>query len=403
MLLTVLVGLGPQAGLPLCAQVLPPLIDYAQPPPSPPASPPDEPEILHTWERTVFLGFDARNQLLIWNHSRRRIERHDGLSGSSPSPFGPRPEDDAPIVAGAMNHDRSVLATVSSTGSGRSRIRLWKVATGEPQGPEFPESDVTHVAFGPEGLRLAGVVDRTGALRVWDTRTATLRWSASQPRPMPAPWRVHGFSPDGRYLAAVPGYGLQLWDLSTRQVLGDPRRRTFLAVTPDWTRGAGIEFLGESSLSMRTRVWNLEDLADPVSSKDQPPEDLFRSALALAFAHDGRRMAAATREQRLLLWRSDEPVVLEPTRPIEGFVNRTLFSPDDKTLATLEFDRGPITGGMRGRVRLWQTEPFRPLGPSRVHVGVFGDWQFSPDSTRLVVCFLGGDNDPRVQVWRVPK
>ncbi|GGU30054.1 nSTAND1 domain-containing NTPase [Streptomyces violascens] len=171
--------------------------------------------------------------------------------------------------------------------------RLGRVPAGGP--------DVSMVSIRPDGRTLVTSTGESGSLRFWDIG------DPRSPRELPSPFRSEPladgvFSPDNRRLAAVHRADQAVWLID----VGDPAR--------------------------------------PVEVKHLPGPGSW--LYTLAFAADGRQLAAGAADGRVLLWDlNGDPV---PTVLTGHFspVPTVAFSPDGHTLAT---------GGNDFTIRTWET------------------------------------------------
>lgn len=141
----------------------------------------------------------------------------------------------------AFSPDSTKLAVSSGLSLGSDNvIRVWDVTSGqiihELHGyPEF--SEVTRVAFSPDGTKLASVGGGDGALRLWDTATGETIYTKT----LTAPVLGVAFSVDGSVLAVAGGYGdstIHLYETATGEELATlqhPGEVGSLAFNPDGT------------------------------------------------------------------------------------------------------------------------------------------------------------------------
>ncbi|MGW3207570.1 nSTAND1 domain-containing NTPase [Streptomyces sp. NPDC001135] len=160
---------------------------------------------------------------------------------------------------------------------------------------------VTRASFRPDGRTLVTSTGESGSLRFWDIR------DPRSPREVPSPFRsdplTEGmFSPDNRTLAAVHRTDRTVWLIGIGDI-GHPAKVTRLRASGSWL-------------------------------------------YALAFAADGRRLAAGAADGKALLWDvggAATPTVLTGhTNPVPAVA----FGPHGDTVAT---------GGNDFTIRLWDT------------------------------------------------
>jgi len=276
---------------------------------------------------------------------------------------------------------RSVVMDVSTLGmlmKARAAVEVKDVVMSGPQ-----QSPILSVAFSPDGKTLAtGSAGKT--LRVWDVASR---------QPLGEPLRGHenvvnsvAFSPDGKILATGSAdKTVRLWDVASRKPLGEPLRGHEEAVysvafSPDG------KTLASGSRDKTVRLWNVAS-RQPLGEPLRGHGDVVYS---VAFSPDGKTLASASADKTVRLWdvTSRQPLG-EPLRGHEDYVNSVAFSPDGKTLATGSTDR---------TVRLWDVASRQPLGePLRGHEDVVYSVAFSPDGKTLAT----GSWDKTVRLWDV--
>ncbi len=252
------------------------------------------------------------------------------------------------IHAAAFSNDGRMLAVA---GSARS-VDLFD-AWG-PQPVEIGvlpgiDQEVHSLAFSPDGatLALAGLED--GSVRLWAVRGDQPRQKATlkQTKALST-----AFAPDGKTLAALEQDGhVQLWDVSQHA----PVDRGVIAVR---------------------------------DTKFAAPRFGLRKYAMVAFAPDGKTLAASQPDGRVRLWnlKGNNPAE-RAFFPAQGGTNADsplpvtgplAFSPDGRTL---------YSGGADHLLRAWNVttsepqEKFKPDGP----IGGLAAVAFSPDGTKLAV------------------
>jgi RNA polymerase sigma factor (sigma-70 family) len=109
---------------------------------------------------------------------------------------------------------------------------------------------------------------------------------------------------------------------------------------------------------------------------------------ALAFAPDGKRLAAAGRDGVVRLWDLGEGKEVGRFEGHEGVVSALAFSADGERL---------LTGGADGTVRLWRAETGKEVRQFDGHHGLVSAVAFSPDAKRAA----SSGADGAVRVWDV--
>jgi WD40 repeat protein/predicted Ser/Thr protein kinase len=218
----------------------------------------------------------------------------------------------------------------------------WSLPWGEGAG-----TDEGRIVARGAGFWGAAVSRSTGRIALADHRGNSIHLLDAQYRP----WRVLGpvelpgyvaFSPDGRWLTAVGGRDLWVWDLESPNPA--PRRFEGGEPTPRFSPdGRWLLTLGRELRLRRVGTW---EPGEPLP-EDGPPTG-FRVA---AFSPDGRWLAVTHREREVhwLDFPSRRLVsVLEG--PGEGRILDLAFSPDGGRLAVAR---------ERGEVQVWKVEALR--------------------------------------------
>jgi WD40 repeat protein len=160
----------------------------------------------------------------------------------------------------AFSPDGKYLAASLSGGpSGEKRIpgdvRIWEVATGqEVRAFKGPTSDVTAVAFSPDGSRLAAACSVEMAVLVWDVKTGeqTLRLAGNRD------WlAAMAYSANGERIASVGG-DVRIWDVQSAKEL-----RALSDVAPPGGRVTSVAFSPDgkaiaAAAAGKARVWDVE-------------------------------------------------------------------------------------------------------------------------------------------------
>lgn len=314
--------------------------------------------------------------------------------------------DTGALVWNAKKHDNPVLSVIFSSDHGHvtsasvgGLIWSWDVRTGALLSAFVETTNVTVIAFAPNGKRVATVFEDSGKMLVnlWDVRNGMLlrTFKGSNCRV----WSII-FSPDGEQLAlttydAAAPFGRwdsvhvhDIWRLSERAlenhkiINGDFGRVWSAAFSPDcktlaagcgdgtvrlWDPTTGMlirslkgntnqvnsvvfssngQKLASASYDGMLRLWDVH-AAVPKQALVQ------RSRVTLmAFSPDSRQLVSASDSNTLLLWDASSGWVQHELKDLRSRVCSVAFSSNSKVLAA---------GFCDGTVWLWDTETAEQL------------------------------------------
>ncbi|WP_040865620.1 WD40 repeat domain-containing protein [Nocardia exalbida] len=262
--------------------------------------------------------------------------------------------------------------------------------------------------LGPDGGTLVAT-DRSGVLLAVGRSDATIdlhhlhrSTRSGQPGsadfrsriPAPRPGAVLGsvtMTPDGALLAAAFGGHIDLWDIANPDA---PRPLATLAGTGVQYRtldiGPDKRSLAATTTTAEIARWDITDAKHPIPL---PAWQLPAGAPVIAFAPNGKLLAAAGNAGALRIWATDRDVPLTDIPP-DGSTAQALslrFSPDSSVLAV---------PGRANEVRRWDVrDPAAPaqLPALRGFTSYVNDVAFSPDGTRLAAV----SSDNKTRVWRL--
>jgi WD40 repeat protein len=327
----------------------------------------------------------------------------------------------------ALSRDGTRLAAgVPGLGGKQARpeIKVFDAATGRELvafPPPAPGGSIDHLTFSPDGKRLAGVVGPglfAGAaggesvVRVWDAATGgELRAFPGTPRRI-----AHlAFSPDGRRLAAVVSAKerekqrdeVKVWDAATGQealtIPGGPYRLAAdglvgptalgMSFSPDGKRlAASVWFTEQGKQAAAVKVWdaatgretltipgNVYTFRNPAFSPDgkllavaaSTGSPLGPTDTAFASSAEVKVYDAGTGQERLVL-----------KGHYNSGVRLVLFSPDGRRIVT---SSGYVQGAgqVRDEVKVWDAATGRELLTWRDVPPLVWNMAFSPDGNRL--------------------
>jgi WD40 repeat protein len=185
------------------------------------------------------------------------------------------------------------------------------------------------------------------AIRVWDTATGK-QDRVLKHDSLIAGVRTLALAPDGNTLAVATPKGIRLWDLKEGKVtralsrVGDGREPVELfQFSPDRKRILG----GTGNVIC---VW------ETASGRLLAPEanEAITALTAVAVSHDGRLLAAGSKDGRIDLWDLPARRLIRRLPGHAELVGRLVFAPDGKTLASRSEN---------GYIRTWDVDSGRRL------------------------------------------
>jgi WD40 repeat protein len=200
---------------------------------------------MNTAGRVLFAAFSADGRLLVTASDDKSAQVWDAATGR---PMGPPLAHTDLVVSAQFSPDGTRLATASKD----SQVSIWDVAGGTLlHGPLKQGLFEPTVRFTPAGDRLAGY-SSDDVLRFWDVATGQPVVGAIETG---GDIYALGFSADGRRLITAVNDGVELWDGSSGEPIGDPLLRS--------GPGAVLSPDGERVLTETGRIYDLAPAGRP--------------------------------------------------------------------------------------------------------------------------------------------
>jgi WD40 repeat protein len=305
-----------------------------------------------------------------------------------------------PVASLAVSKDGQLLA---AGGSNQAGIFLWRFEDGKAIRHWYAHrGGVAGLAFFPDGKAIASggqthqPVTAKGknpkddyGVAIWDTGTGKARHTF--PGHTKRVWAI-ALSADGKRLASSgmddeTQRSILLWDAVNEKLLISVDTPTTiersLAISPDGKTLAGSDF-------RHVAVWDADTANEESNFRGLGTTPIE----AIAFSHDGQRLASVDREGHIVLWdvAKREPYLpvkrkaislerLTPDLPVKSkAINSVVVSPDGKIIATISAD---------GTGCLWDRNTSGPLHQlDKEYAGSITGAAFSPDSHTLALSYV---------------
>lgn len=276
----------------------------------------------------------------------------------------------------ALSHDGKTLAS-----GGRDRlVHLWDVDSGKETGRlEGHTNPVRGLAYSPDGKLLASG-DAQATVRLWDAATGKELHVIDMKSG--AEHLSLAFSPDNKTLACAGA-----WNDSSFL----PKKGATFKVNGKEVKSDGI--FNIQGVQMERKEGYLVLLWDTATGKEvRRFEGLSDKVRSVAFSPDGKTLAAASKDGKIVLWDAATGkeilyIMAHPGQDDAGFRGSlcVAFAPDGKTLASASTDK---------TIRLWDVATAKELGKFQADCALY-TIAFAPDGKTLV----SGGSDTAVLIW----
>ena len=284
------------------------------------------------------------------------------------------------VWSSAFSPDGTRMATTS----GKGRIDLWEVSTGDLLHTLHDHTDkVLEVAFSPDGALLAsGSGDET--VKLWEVQSGNLLQTFTGPVSL-----VSGvaFSPDGSLLAATSGNGnIQVWNVASREPVHTLTGHTNQTVSVSFSPNG--KMLASTSADQTIKVWEAEsgNLLQTLSGHTN-------WVWSVTFSPDGNTLASASADNTINLWEVKSGTLLQSLVGDFDWVRKVAFSPDGTVLASASnnFYQSHYN------LKLWNVANGTLLRSFDNHTFTVNSVAFTPDGLLLA----SSSEDGTVRLWGI--
>ena len=292
------------------------------------------------------------------------------------------PDHTAPVKCLAFTPDGAGFVTAADGRSGGPvEIRTWRTSDRSTVRTVHPSwAQVFGIGFRGNGSVLAAVgaaAGQPGEVRLWDA--ADGHEIGTIPGRSDLGIRAFAFSPSGDRLALAEADPVvrvvDLNGLTLQELRGSDGPLDRVAFAPD---GRSVAAVGWKGILL---VWEW-----PSGRIIRRLEGLSGAGNSLAYAPDGKSIAAAGEASVVQIWSIETGRVIRSLLGHSEWIRSIGFSPDGLQIASAGDDR---------TVRLWDLESGKPAGTLRGHSEPVTAVAFSPDGWRLISA--GGD--ATVKLW----
>ncbi len=313
----------------------------------------------------------------------------------------------AVTVIKAHNYEMTLLAFTPDghqlvTGD-HTTLKVWEVQNlQQPQVLVAGQCDVSKIAISSDNQFLAMGERRKGTLcftypylSVWELKSGQPKFVVRDS----GSFSGLAFIPKTTLLAFGKFNGLAgIWDVISQQKKMEFRGHAgpfpsdlsrsiaeihALDVSPDG------QLIATGDVRNNVKLWTPEGAEKRTLQSPSPPNaGGIQTVLALAFSHDGHRLALGGVDQAINIFDPLNGQKLLTLAPNSMAIHTTKFSPDDKVLATAGEDH---------LVRLWDAKNGKLLQTLQGHANTVYEVAWTPDGTRLA----SASKDKTIRLWDV--
>jgi len=251
----------------------------------------------------------------------------------------------------------------------RANLSLWRYNCPEIKGIFSPGTEVSQVAFSPNG-KTALAVGHDNTVRLWDASTLQ---QVGKPLVHQDFVEAVAFSPDSKIiLTGSRDRTARLWNAVTGQPIGRPLEHSH------WVEAVAFSPDGKTALTgsidYTARLWDTTT-SQPIG---QPMVHQNR-VRSVAYSPDGKTVLTRSLDSTARLWDAATGRPLGQPMVHQGGVISAAYSPDGKTI---------LTWGSDKTARRWDTATGHPLGQPMAHQDRASSVAYSPDGKTVLTTAL---------------